>query len=326
MKLLALLGLALCTSVAAAQPMSPAQLPGRGLAQHDFLYCGEYEYNADQQTVHLVRGGKQVWSYAIKFRVMRDEKPDIQELGDCALLSNGNILFTTRFGVTEVTPDKTVAWQYFGPSGTEIHSAQPLEGNRVLIAQNGNPAKLLVLNKAKNTVEQSLVVPVAKPEQVHGQMRRARLTKAGTFLVAMMDSNKVVEFDGTGKVLWSVDVESPWAAVRLHNDRTLVSSNKGFVREVDAAGTVVWSFTRADAAAAGYDLRNVQEVSRLANGNTLLMNWVAGGLKPDQWPQTVQALEVAPDKRIVWALREWTSPNLGPATSLQLLDEPDLQR
>ena len=73
-------------------------------------------------------------------------------------------------------------------------------------------------------------------------------------------------------------------------------------------------------------MRNVQEVSRLANGNTLLMNWVAGAVKPPEWPKTVQALEVTPDKRIVWALREWTSPNLGPATSIQLLDEPELQR
>jgi len=42
---------------------------------------------------------------------------------------------------------------------------------------------------------------------------------------------------------------------------------------------------------------------------------------------------VTPDKKLVWALREWTGPaDLGPASSLQLLDEPgaaengDLQR
>jgi len=34
-------------------------------------------------------------------------------------------------------------------------------------------------------------------------------------------------------------------------------------------------------------------------------------------------LEVTPDKKLVWALREWTDPaDLGPASSLQLLDEP----
>ncbi|WP_457428094.1 beta-propeller domain-containing protein [Roseateles sp. P5_E7] len=312
-----------------AEPaLSPELLPGKGLSEHPFLYCGEYEHNADQQTVHLIRVGKEVWSYAVKFRVVRDEKPDIQELGDCTLLPNGHVLFTTRFGAMEVTPDKTVAWQYIAPSGTEVHSLQALDGDRVLLTQNGNPAKLLLIDRKRNVVERSLIVPVGKPENVHGQLRRARMTTAGTFLVAHMDMNQVVEYDDAMKPLWALGVESPWQAVRLKNGNTLVSSNKGFVREVDGMGRVVWSFTRADAAQAGYDLRNVQEVSRLANGNTVLANWVAGSLKPAQWPGTVQVLEITPDKKIAWALREWVSPNLGPATSIQLLDQPagELQR
>jgi len=41
---------------------------------------------------------------------------------------------------------------------------------------------------------------------------------------------------------------------------------------------------------------------------------------------------VTPDKKVVWALSSWTDPDLGPSTSIQLLDEPsvvensDLQR
>ena len=31
-----------------------------------------------------------------------------------------------------------------------------------------------------------------------------------------------------------------------------------------------------------------------------------------------------PDKRVVWALRSWTDPNLGPSTTIQLLDEPSV--
>ena len=43
-------------------------------------------------------------------------------------------------------------------------------------------------------------------------------------------------------------------------------------------------------------------------------------------------IEVVPDKKVVWALREWTDPDLGPASCIQLLDERgkeengDLQR
>jgi hypothetical protein len=39
----------------------------------------------------------------------------------------------------------------------------------------------------------------------------------------------------------------------------------------------------------------------------------------------VQVLEVTPAKKVVWALRAWAEPaDLGPATVVQLLDEPGL--
>jgi len=51
---------------------------------------------------------------------------------------------------------------------------------------------------------------------------------------------------------------------------------------------------------------------------------VSGDLKdPAQWPGTVQVLEVNPEKKLVWALSEWRgATDLGPASSIQLLDEP----
>ncbi|MHA6724239.1 beta-propeller domain-containing protein [Sphingomonas sp. RS2018] len=314
------------TLIAACAIVTPsgAQTAGdpEGLKRHPFLYCGEYEKDADQQTIHLIRGGQQVWSHKIKFRVMRGGKPDIQELGDCTRLSSGNIIFTTRFGAAEITPDKTIVWQYIAPDGTEIHSLQPLGRDRVLLAQNGKPALALVIDKPTNTIVQQLEVPVAKPDEVHGQMRRVRMTAAGNWLVAHMDKGTVVEYDSGGKPVWSVDVLSPWGAVRLKNGNTLISSNKGFVREVTPAGITVWEYGRAEAKAAGIDLYNVQEAQRLANGNTVFTNWVASAMKPEEWAGTVQALEVTLDKRVVWKLSSWSKPRLGPATSIQLLDEP----
>lgn len=309
--------------LASAQAQTSA-LPGKGLKEHPFLYCGEYQYDADQQTLHIIKGGKEVWSYSIKFRTMRNEKSDIQELGDCTLLSNGNVIFTTRFGAAEVTPAKTVVWQYFAPGDTEVHSLQAIGLDRVLLTQNGNPAKALLINTKDNKVEKTFVVPVANPDSVHPQLRRVHLTRAGTYLVAQMDMNKVNEYDDAGKILWSIDVASPWDAVRLKSGNTLISSNKGFVREVNPKGETVWEYTADDAAKAGIELHNVQEVTRLDNGHTLVTNWVAGALKPDQWPKSVQVFEVTPDKRVVWALSEWKTPNLGPATSIQLLDQPGL--
>lgn len=285
-------------------------LPGRGLAQHPFLYCGEWQRRSiSDQTMYIVRGGRVVWSYT---------NPHRGELGDCSMLANGNILFSRQFGASEITPEKRIVWNYDGPPGTEIHTTWPVDGDRVLIMQNGNPATAFIINKRNNRIERSLVLPTRNPQGVHGQFRHVRLTPEGRFLVAHLDLGKVVEYDDSGKEIWSVAAPSAWAAVRLKNGNTLISGNQhGYVREVNRKGEVVWEIKKDDLP--GIPLHTVQEVSRLANGNTLINNWV-GGVPPEEWPTIVQLLEVTPAKEVVWALRDWLT--FGPASSTQLLDEP----
>jgi hypothetical protein len=285
-------------------------LPGNGLAQHPFLYCGEWQNRStSNQVMYLVRGGKVVWSYT---------NPVKGELGDCSMLSNRHIVFSRPFGASEITPDKQIVWNYDGPPGTEIHTAYPIDAERVLIMQNGDPAKLLIVRKAGNHVEKEIILATRVPTGTHGQFRHVRMTTAGTLLVAHMDLGKVVEYSQDGKELWSVPAPSAWAAVRLKNGNTLISGNqRGWVREVNQKGETVWEINKDDLP--GIPLYTVQEVSRLANGNTLINNWV-GSNPLDEWPKIVQLVEVTPDKRVVWALRDWTT--LGPASSTQLLDEP----
>ena len=310
---------ALAMGVTRAAPPSPA-LPGRGLSQHPFLYCGEWQNRSiDGQVMHIVRDGKVVWTYT---------NPHRGEYGDCTILSNGNILFSHQFGASEITPDKKIVWDYVAPPQTEIHTTYPIGKDRVLIMQNGNPAKLLVINKSAGRVEREQILQTRNPAGTHGQFRHVRATQAGAFLVAHMDLGKVVEYDAEGKEIWSVAAPSAWAAVRLKNGNTLISGNQhGYVREVNPKGETVWAIEKNDLP--GIPLHTVQEVSRLANGNTLINNW-AGSLPLAEWPKAVQLIEVTPGKQVVWALRDWDT--LGPASSTQLLDEPgvpengDLQR
>ena len=100
----------------------------------------------------------------------------------------------------------------------------------------------------------------------------------------------------------------------------MISGNQhGYVREVNSAGETVWEIDKDDLP--GIPLHTIQEVSRLANGNTLINNWV-GNVPQTDWPTVVQLIEVTPAKKVVWALRDWTT--LGPASSTQLLDEPGI--
>jgi len=259
--------------------------------------------------MYIVRDGKVAWSYTNTRK---------GELGDCSMLSNGNIVFSRQFGASEITPDKKIVWDYDAPPGSEIHTAYPMGMDKVLIMQNGDPAKLLVIRKATNKVEEELVLPTRDPHGVHGQFRRVRPTPAGTFLAAHMDLGKVVEYSAEGKEIWSVPAPSAWSAIRLRNGNTLIGGNQvGYVREVNPKGETVWEIRKNDLP--GIPLFTVQEVSRLANGNTLIDNW-SGGLAPDLIETGVQLIEVTPDKKVVWALKDWKT--LGPASSTQLLDEP----
>jgi hypothetical protein len=49
----------------------------------------------------------------------------------------------------------------------------------------------------------------------------------------------------------------------------------------------------------------------------------SGGLNRAMWAEKcVQVFEVTPDKKVVWKVKQWSNPNLGPGSSTQLLDEP----
>jgi hypothetical protein len=309
---------------------APAILPGNGLAQHPFLYTGEWDHRKTNQTIFLVRDGKVAWTYDIP---IKDTNGTLQELGDATMLSNGNIVFCRKVGASEITPDKKIIWNLDAPKGTEIHSIQPLGLDRVLVTQNGNPAKLMLINTISGKTEKELTLPVLHPEKSpHLQFRRVHETAAGTFLAAHLMDNKVVEYDADGKEIWSFATRQPWSATRLKNGNTLMTSYHSTVLEVNKKGEVVWQFSEKDVPE--YKCFIFQEASRLANGDTMICNWCPVDLKdPKRWPGSVQILEVSPEKKVVWALSQWKNPDLGPASSIQLLDEPgvaeipdDLQR
>jgi hypothetical protein len=293
-------------AVAGVKPPAPAELPGKGLAEHDFFYAGE----AKEERMYIVRDGKIVWDYT---------HPANGEISDAVLEPNGDIFFAHQHGVTEITADKKVVWNYEAPTNTEIHTAQPFGPDSVWFVQNGDPAKFIVMNKNSGAIEREFILPVGNPKGTHGHFRHARLTEAGTLLVAHMDLGTVVEYDLTGKALWSLPVPGIWSATPLKNGNILVASNKKFVRELNRQGDVIWEWTPGDTP--DYKMSNLQLATRLPNGNTIINNWFnQWNGKVDPATAEVQAIEVTPDKKVVWALRSWTPPaDLGPATTIQIL-------
>ncbi len=302
----------------ATDDLGKSSLPVSAATRHDFLYAGEWDVRKPlEQSIFLVRGGKIVWQYSIPLRTASDR---IQEFDDATLLPNGNVVFSRMSGAGMVGPDKKLLWEYPAPAGTEIHSCQWIGNERVLVMRNGNPAQAMIINTASGIVEKEIAIPTPVTN-THGQFRHIRMTKQGTLLIPHLGENKVVEYDLGGKVLWSVAAPSPWQAVRLDNGNTLIAGDwSRYVREVNPKGETVWEFTQADVP--NDRLGNTQSANRLPNGNTIITNWIAGEKDTSLWPGTVQVFEVTRDKHVVWALSSWDHPDLGPATSIQLLDDP----
>ena len=92
--------------------------------------------------------------------------------------------------------------------------------------------------------------------------------------------------------------------------------SRGYVREVDKAGKTVWEITRDELPGIKFDV--VQEATRLANGNTLINNWVSTDPK-DGWAEHPQVVEVTRAKQVVWRVTDRTL--LGPASTTILLDK-----
>ena len=307
-----------CLTVIHAQTTTPVgQLPGKGLRQHPFLYVGEWDTrHPEAQSMFLVRDGKVVWKYSIP---QRTASGGIQEFDDVTMLPNGNIVYACMSGAGIITPGMKTVWKFQCPPGTETHSCQPIGKDSVLMVLNGNPPKVLIINTATGAILREIPVSTASTNP-HGQFRHVRMTRNGTIMVGLFAEKKVVELTMEGKEIWSVSAVSPWSAVRLHNGNTLISGDgAGYTREVNRKGETVWEFTREDAP---FTIGNTQTANRLANGNTVICNWIAGNPKTEEWAGTVQVFEVTPEKKVVWALSSWENPDLGPCTYVQLLDEP----
>ena len=280
-------------------PDPTEKLPGEGLARHSMLYVGE-----GLNTIFVVTGGKVVWSY---------DTGKGGELDDVWMLSNGNILFSRQGFAAEVTPDKKEVWRLNCTTNTEIHSLQPIGLDKVMIVQNAVPnPHLLIINKKTGATESDKVVPVEN-KNPHAPFRRGRLTAKGTFLMSFL-SGRVVEYNSDMKEIWSYAIPSPWAAIRLRNGNTLITSERPEItREVDPQGKTVWEFDLTKDVPPGINFRKTQSCTRLVNGNTIICS--RGGTAKGG-----QLMEVTPDKKVVWVLQDWA--NLGPATAVQILNDP----
>jgi hypothetical protein len=232
---------------------------------------------------------------------------------DLAQRENGNVLFADRNKAQEITPDKTVLWEHKAAKGEEIFTCQPLPDGKVMILCCGTPPRIMEFDAKTGAVEKSLTVPTTT-KKVHGQFRVGRKTSKGTYLLPYLSENKVCELDADGKVIRTIaNIRGPFQAELLQNGNILIGGGYGKqVVEIAPDDSVVWKLGAAELP--GEPFKFIAGIQRLANGNTMVVNWA--GHVPHA--PTAQMLEVTPGKKIVWKFNDWDS--FSALSSVQVLD------
>lgn len=235
---------------------------------------------------------------------------------DVHVLANGHIMVQQGPAkVVEIDPTtKKVVWSYDsaelnGNRGrpVEVHAFQPLDDDRLMIAESG-PARIIEVDRQGKLLRE-IKLKVLRPN-THSDTRLARKLDTGNYLVAHEADGFVREYDPQGKVVWEFEVplfgKQPkgghgpeafgnrlFAALRLANGNTLIASGNGHsVLEVTPTGKVVWKIEQTDLP--NITLAWVTTLEVLPNGHYVIGNCHAG---PGQ-PLLVQIDPAT--KRVVW--------------------------
>ena len=272
------------------------------IKRHDFLYAGE----GKRQQMFIVKDGQIAQKYY--------NPQGRGEISDAILMTDGNVLLAHQYGICEITPENKVLWSYPAPEGTEIHTIQPVGGNMVVFVQNGNPAKAVVMQVPEKKIIHEFGLPSS--QGVHGQFRNARLTTRGTLLVANMGLDYVGEYSVQGNELKRWNIKSPWSVAEVEKERLLIVGRNTVIK-IDRDGNTLREINTPD-----YGLKSPQKAVQLKNGNIIVNEWT------NEWRTVidtanapVQAIEIAPDGTVVWELRSWKDPDLGPSTTIQPTDQ-----
>lgn len=294
-----------------------ANAPDRSLEHYpSYAYAGEWDTrNPDRQVLRIISDGKVQFEYTLP---LYGEDGRILEFDDVRVLPDGNVVFAAMSMLGIVNRQGELIWKYICPEGTESHSCQPYAKDQVYFALNGVPGKIIIWDTKKDRMVKEIIVPTDNTG-THGQFRHVRLTREGNFVTALMKEKEILEISPKGKVLKRIPGHFAWHVDKLPNGNYLLGGDgERYVREVNGKGETVWSVTQSDVL---FPLYNLQTATRLSNGNTLITSWVAG--QPEEkWKGSVQFFEITTDKKVVWQVSSWESPDLGPCTYLDIISEP----
>lgn len=151
-------------------------------------------------------------------------------------LPSGNTFIATRTHLLEVNKDGKEIFSYQRPGGELIMKAQKLRNGDIACVTQLGVTRFVRLDSTGKEIKSFGV-------DLRSSGGRIDVLANGHVLVPEMGNNRIVEYDGNGKIVWEAAVEQPIAAIRLNNGNTLVTSmNEHRAIELNRAGQEVWSY------------------------------------------------------------------------------------
>jgi hypothetical protein len=157
-------------------------------------------------------------------------------------LPNGDTFIATQMGLTEVKRSGEEVFNYDRPNGEAIMKAQKLPNGDIAMVTQPNGAvggsRFVRLDSKGKELREFNV-------NLRYSGGRIDVLPNGDVLIPEADSNRVVELDAHGGLVWEAPADQPIAAVRLSNGDTLITTYAEYrAVEVDHDGKEVWEARR----------------------------------------------------------------------------------
>ncbi|MDO4424604.1 MAG: hypothetical protein Q4D17_02420 [Planctomycetia bacterium] len=237
--------------------------------------------------------GNLVWSYS----------REIGNMSDVQLLENGNILYADADSVVEITPDCRIVFKFTAEDkrNDSTFTASRLANGNTLIGWNTKNCLIIVDSAGK--ILKTIPCQFEDFPGSHHNMRMARPTEKGTFLVAHKRKGTIAEYDSDGKVLrvCSVPGKECYGVLSLPNDQILGSFLDALVL-FDAAGKEIWRCSISDLAPLPISVMCGLQIRE--NGNIVVGNYAANHGET----HTSCMFEITPDKKVVWYYQNPKAP------------------
>ncbi len=208
-----------------------------------------------------------------------------------------------------------VIWEYFDQAGRgEISDAMMMSDGNILLAHQYGIKEITADKEVVWSMdvpegyEIHSIRPIGKKHVVYVQCG-----KPMSVVVMEIPSKKIVR-----------QFELPYKSSTHGQNRSICLTKKGTLLIASMDLRTIFKYDSKGNQLNAWKVPRAWGVTELKNGNTLISNWWNEWSRKemDMNNPPVRFIEVTPQGEIVWEMSSWTNPNLGPATTIQLLDEP----